>query len=147
MTTALALLLAVPGGSALGAALAAWLAPGSWFASAVGMFALPLAFVAGLQSWIGLAFLLVLPRFVLAALRGDWRSARPRGDTPLPSPPGYGIFVPIASAAGLAAGVLTAFTGARAIPSLAVWWAAGTAYGLMMRWFAGKGWLRWPDSM
>jgi len=45
------------GGAAVGSWLADVLAPGSWVAQVVSVFALPVAFAAGLQAWYGLAII------------------------------------------------------------------------------------------
>lgn len=129
------------GGGAAGTGLASLLAPGSVWAEAVGLFAFPLAFVFGMQAWFGLALLSVVPR-----LLGFWRS-RP---APLyPSVPGSIAFVPIASAHGAVAGLVSGWLSS-AYPFWVVapaYWLAGTLYGVLAWRLARAGFLMPPESI
>jgi hypothetical protein len=123
------------GGALLGDVMARAFAPGSWIAEVAGAAALPLAFAIGLQTWYGLALLLVIPR-VLAGLRArkvgparvepalsdparpDPASSKPTLSKPALSEPalsrraaavhlpGSFVFLPFSSIAGAAAGLV-----------------------------------------
>jgi hypothetical protein len=82
------------GAAALGGALAAAFAPGSWIAAVAGFFALPLAFAGGLQAWYGLALLSLIPR-LLGRLWGLPPSAATRGLAPGAGIPGSFVFLPL----------------------------------------------------
>jgi hypothetical protein len=139
-----ALLVLFPGSGGAGVTLAQYLAPGSWIAEAVGLFALPLAFVWGLQLWIGTALL----GAVVGLLLGR-RSAR---DRPAPGEmlilPGSIVFLPLSSAAGLLAGIVIALLPATwsALLSIVAFWAIGTVHGLAAWQLAKRGVLVLPDS-
>ena len=136
------------GGGAIGHAMAQAFAPGSWLAEIAGLFALPLAFAAGLQVWYGLALLSLIPRLVAAlrtrkldALRGPGR--RPAGL------PGSFVFLPLSSIAGLVAGLLVGL----ASPTHSVWlvtllfWVVGSAHGALAWALARAGILVPPESV
>jgi hypothetical protein len=100
----LSILGAFGSGPFLGIGLARLLAPGSFVAESIGMFAFPLAFIVGLQAWLGLA--------IFAAIVGLGRrllSKQPwRWTTPgvVGVPPGSFVFVPLSVGAGLLAGLV-----------------------------------------
>jgi hypothetical protein len=122
------------GGGAAGVGLAELLAPGSWLAQAVGLFALPIAFAAGLQAWQGLALLGLIPRLL------GWRTVpgRLRGSL---------VFLPLSSGAGAVAGMIVGL----ASPIYPWWlvllsyWLAGTAHGLLGWQLARRG-ILWPPE-
>lgn len=133
------------GGALTGLGLASWLAPGSWLAEAVGLFALPVAFALGLQAWYGLALLGLIPR-LLGRLRGlDTAPARPAA----PEVPGSVVFLPLSSGIGAVAGVLVGLVSSTQPVWLvaAVYWIAGTAHGAIGWQLARRGWLMPPESI
>ena len=141
-----ALLVLFPGSGGAGVMLAPYLAPGSWVAEAVGLFALPLAFVWGLQLWIGAALL----GAVVHLLLGRRRAVRDRpASGEMLILPGSIVFLPLSSAAGLLAGTIIALLPATwsALASIAVFWAIGTVHGLAAWQLAKRGVLVLPDSM
>ncbi len=143
-----AFLLLFIGGAALGLWLAAALAPGSRVAEVVSFLALPIAFAAGLQAWYGLALLGLLPRLWRWLRNPGARADRARGLAPAELP-GSWVFLPISSAAGAAAGLITGFvssTGPVWLVLLA-YWAAGTLHGLLAWRLARGGLLLPPESV
>jgi hypothetical protein len=138
-----ALLALFPGSAALGAGLAEWLAPGSWVAQIAGFFALPLAFAAGLQMWIGVAIFGAIVRLLI---RGRSAAAMERTGASLP---GSFVFFPLSSGAGLLAGVVVGLVpAAESWPgAVAVFWLVGTLHGWVAWRLARSGVLVPPDSM
>jgi hypothetical protein len=134
-----------PGSAALGVTLAEWLAPGSWIAQIAGFFALPLAFITGLQMWVGVAIVGAIVR-LLVSRRFPPRAAADDGRAGLP---GSFIFFPISSAAGLLAGVIVALVPAApsAVWAIVVFWLTGTLHGLVAWRLADRGVLVPPDSV
>jgi hypothetical protein len=136
------------GGAAAGGALAEVFAPDSWIAEAAGFFALPLAFVAGLQAWYGLALFGVMLRLFGRLWGSRDRAARhqPGGKESLP---GAFVFLPFASVAGAAAGIVVGV----ASPVHAVWlvamvyWFVGTGHGALAWGLARRGLLTPPESI
>jgi hypothetical protein len=139
-----ALLVLFPGSAALGVTLADWLAPGSWIAQIAGFFALPLAFVLGLQMWIGVAIFGAVVRLLVSRSHPPRTSAGDRVVLP-----GSFVFLPLSSIAGLLAGVITAIVPAAssAILAMGVFWLTGTLHGLVAWQLAKRGVLVPPDSM
>jgi hypothetical protein len=139
-----ALLVLFPGSAALGVTLAEWLAPGSWIAQIAGFFALPLAFVLGLQMWIGVAIFGAVVRLLVSRSRPPRISDRDRIVLP-----GSFVFFPLSSGAGLLAGVITAIvpSASSAILAIAVFWLTGTLHGFVAWRLAKRGVLVPPDSM
>lgn len=136
------------GGAAIGGALAAVFAPGSWIAAVAGFFALPLAFAGGLQAWYGLALVSLIPR-----LLGRWRGLPPRPAPGGPAPgagiPGSFVFLPLSSVAGAAAGVVVGF-GSSTHPTWLVglvYWLVGTGHGALAWRLAHRGFLMPPESI
>jgi len=142
------------GGIRAGLGLNWWLAPGSDWAAAVGLFALPLIFGVGMQMWTA-AMAGVAMKRLTGTLWGmfrrgtDFRTeaqaqfADLRG-RPIP---GTGAFLWVGLLIGPLAGLLTAFTAtAGFLTVLAVWSAAGIGYGMFLRWLAGTGRLPPPDA-
>jgi hypothetical protein len=122
------------GGGAAGVGLAALLAPGSWLAQAVGLFALPVAFAAGLQAWQGLALFGLLLRLL-------GRRTAPVGL------PGSFVFLPLSSGAGALAGTIVGLASS-AYPWWLVglsYWVMGTAHGLLA-WRLGRQGVLCPPS-
>lgn len=129
------------GGAAIGAWLAGALAPGSWVATGVGFFALPIAFAAGLQAWYGLALLSLIPRLV--------RRGRGIGRRPPSGLPGSWTFLPFSSAAGAVAGGVVGLVSTTQPVWFAVlmYWLAGTIHGLLAWRLARQGILLPPESV
>ena len=145
MALVAALLALFPGSAAIGVTLAEWLAPGSWIAQIAGFFALPLAFVTGLQLWIGAAVLGALVRLIVFRRR-PWRASEEGGSAGLP---GSFVFFPLSSAAGLLAGALIALLPAAtsAVWAIVVFWLTGTLHGLAAWRLAHRGVLVPPDGV
>lgn len=148
LATVAALLVLFLGGGVVGVELAERLAPGSWLAQAVSLFALPFAFAAGLQAWYGLALFLLVPRLVRWLVAG--RPVRdPNAVVGTPSIPGSFVFVPISSVAGGIAGLVTGL----ASPTHPAWvvtlayWLLGTVHGLAAWRLARRGVLLPPESI
>ena len=136
------------GGAVVGLGLAAGLAPGSWLAECVSLFALPVAFALGLQAWYGLALLSLVPR-LLDLLRGS-RSAPSGGERPTtPAIPGSFVFLPVSSAIGAVAGVVVGL----ASSTQPIWfvaaayWLTGTVHGFLAWQLARRGFLLPPESL
>lgn len=133
------------GGAAAGAGLARLLAPGSWWAGALSVFAFPVAFALGLQSWFYLALLGAVPRVARLLFRGGAGPVRPLVKAPIP---GASAFVPIASGIGGAVGLVVGWlsnTHSVWLVTL-VYWVAGTLYGLLAWRLARAGLLMPPES-
>jgi len=131
------------GGGAVGAGLMGLLAPGSWLAGTVGLFALPVAFAVGLQAWQGLALLSLFPR-LLARHRSDGSSPPSRSPDGLGGLRGSFVFLPLSSGAGALAGTIAGLASS-ANPWWLVavtFWLAGTAHGLLAWQLARRGVLR-----
>jgi hypothetical protein len=145
---ALALLAALaalfPGSAAIGVTLAEWLAPGSWVAQAAGFFALPIAFVTGLQMWIGVAIFSAIARLAFGR-----RFASPAAAGTRASVPGSFVFLPLSSGAGLLAGLIVGLVPAAesAMGACAVFWLAGTLHGWIAWRLARSGVLVPPESV
>jgi hypothetical protein len=139
-----ALLALFPGSAALGTALAEWLAPGSWVAQIAGFFALPVAFAAGLQMWIGVAIFGAIVRLLVRR-----RSVSAATGRPSASLPGSFVFLPLSSGAGLLAGVIVGLVPAAEswLGAVAVFWLAGTLHGWVAWRLARSGVLVPPESM
>lgn len=135
------------GGAAVGGALAAAFAPGSWVAEVVSFFALPLAFAAGLQAWYGLALLHLIPR-VLGSLRGSRPQAARSRPGASARPLGSFVFLPFSSVAGATAGIVVGL----ASPTHSGWlvalvyWIVGTGHGALAWGLARGGFLSPPES-
>ena len=131
------------GGVLAGLGLARLLAPGSWWADALSVFALPLAFALSLQAWFGLGLLSLIPRLVRWLLGRDPAGSAP----PRPSIPGAVAFVPISSAMGLVVGIVVgSLSATRALWLVAsVYWLVGTLYGLLP-WRLGRAGLLMPPE-
>lgn len=143
------------GGAAIGAALNRLLAPGSDWALAIGIFALPLIFVIGMKMWYAALAGLVFNRLAGAFWSALWRRTGFREEAqarfadlrggPIP---GTGCFLLVALAIGPLAGLLTALgpvtSGAVAI--LAAWTGLAFVYGAVLRWLARSGRLPPPDT-
>lgn len=134
------------GGGALGGALAAVFAPGSWIAAAVSFFALPVAFAGAMQAWYGLALFGAVVRLLRMRRRPKPADGRPvlRGALP-----GSFVFVPFSSAAGALAGLVVGLTSTEYSGWLAgiLWWLVGTAHGLLGWRLARSGVLLPPESI
>lgn len=134
------------GGGAAGAGLAELLAPGSRLAGAVGLFALPVAFAAGLQAWQGLALLGLIPR-LLGRLRTNGSRPAARPPEGLPGLPGSFVFLPLSSGAGALAGMIAGLASSTYPWWLvaSTFWLVGTAHGLLGWQLARRGVL-WPTE-
>jgi hypothetical protein len=127
------------GGGAFGTWLPAVLAPESWVATFAGMFAFPLAFIAGMQFWLGLALVLAV-----------WRRLRhgPRQPGPHEVPSGSIAFVPTSAALLTAAGIVVALCGSRigALATVGLYAVLGLAYGTLCWQLARLGYLPFPTE-
>jgi hypothetical protein len=99
------------GSGVAGVQLAQTVAPESFIAAFIGLFALPLAFASGLQLWLGLALFGALWQLLRRALGG----ARARASFSEPrsanrAPPGSFVFVPLSAAFGTLAGLVIGVT-------------------------------------
>jgi hypothetical protein len=139
------------GGGVIGVTLAELFAPGSWIASFVGLFALPLAFGVGLQLWYGFALLSLIPRLI-GRLRGAPAvavSTAKQATSATPAIPGGFVFLPVSSGAGFVAGAVTGVLS----PTHSAWlvllayWAVGTTHGVLSWQLARRGYLVPPESI
>jgi hypothetical protein len=137
----LALIVLFLGGGIAGSGLTQWLAPDSILAAFFGLFAFPLAFMLGMQSWVGLAIGIALWR---TATRGPLTPAQRRTEVPA----GSFVFVPIAvtmvGGAGLLIGLLGSSLGVLATFGLYV--LLGLGYGTACWLCARSGYLPWPTE-
>lgn len=133
-------------GPAVGSTLAAWLVPGSALAQALTFFVLPLAMIAGLYAWIGLALFTLLGRLVGRLARGERTVRGAVADGP---PPGSFVFVPLSAAAmglaGVVCGLLPSSIGF--LPVTLVYAVCGAAYGGILHGLARRGYLQFPDEL
>ena len=134
------------GGGAVGDLLARLLAPGSWIAEAVGLFALPVAFAVAMQLWYGFAIFVLAPQLI--ALLFGRRPASPAGIRRR-SLPGAFLFLPVSAAAGTLAGLVIGIVSSTTplIVVLAVWMAVGVAHGWAGWRLAVTGCLVPPESV
>ena len=149
----LVLALLLFGGGGLGMLLADALAPGSTFATAVGMFMLPLCLGAGLGAWYSVASTAVWSRLVKALFRvgggQDLQSAMTESfaDMQGKAMPGTWVFIPVSVAISAVAGLLIAIAATSgALTALAAVAGTGIVYGLLLRWLARNGHLPLPDE-
>ena len=140
-----ALIAAFFGGAAIGEGQAAWLAPESAAAEFVSFFHLPLAFVVGVSVWMGMGIVVVAAKVLGRLLRGEGRR-RHSGPPVTPVPSGAWIFLPVASASGLFAGLLVGGLTSAIWTTLPVYWATGTIYGAVVFALANAGYLPFPDA-
>jgi hypothetical protein len=136
------------GGGAIGGALAAAFAPGSWVAAVAGFFALPLAFAVGLQAWYGLALLSLIPRLI-GMVRGIRPSPASRGQPRGAGIPGSFVFLPFGSVAGAVAGMVVGLASSTHPAWLVtlLYWLVGTAHGALAWRLARSGVLMPPESI
>ncbi len=136
------------GGGVLGVTLAEALAPGSWLAQVVSLFALPVAFAASLQTWYGLALLSLIPR-LFAWVRGSKLVVRQPTEVAPPRLPGAFVFLPITSGVGALAGVLVGILSTTRSVWIVVliYWLAGTAHGMLAWRLARAGYLLPPETV
>jgi hypothetical protein len=144
----LAFLFLFLGGGALGLGLAEALAPGSWTAQAVSLFAFPVAFAVSLQAWYGLALIGLIPR-LLANLRSRGSRVRERSAAEPVSLPGAFVFLPVTSALGAFAGLVVGLVSAtQPLWVVApVYWLTGTLHGALAWRLARQGLLLPPESV
>jgi hypothetical protein len=135
------------GGAPLGMAVARVVAPGSDVAQIVSFLVLPLALVTGIQLWLGAAIVLLVPRFIRAVRRREWRSevATPAAEIHA-VPPGHAAFVVTGTAWGVVAGLVVGLVpSASSFPGAACAFAVlGLCYGLLTRALARRGLLPFP---
>jgi hypothetical protein len=131
----------------VGLGLAEALAPGSWVAQALSLFALPLAFAVSLQTWYGLALLRVVPR-LLGFRRSQLVPSLGQG-VARPKVPGSFVFVLMTSGIGAVAGIVVGLLSSTQAPWLValVYWLVGTAHGLLAWRLAQRGVLLPPESI
>jgi hypothetical protein len=129
------------GGGAAGVGLSRYLTASSIVAQFVGLFAFPMAFVIGLQAWLGLAIGHALWR---TAVHGP---ARP-GEARTEIPGGSIVFVPVSVAivgfAGLVIGLVGSSLGILA--TLGLYVLLGFGYGLVCWLAARAGYLPFPSE-
>jgi hypothetical protein len=132
-------------GPLLGTGLACLLAPDSFVAEGIGMFAFPLAFVLGLQAWLGLAIFSA----VLHAGRRLFSKQLRRSLTgsSVVVPPGSFVFVPLSVGAGLLAGIVVGLVSDThaLLTSVLLFVAAGALYGAVVWQLARSGYLPFPE--
>lgn len=131
------------GGGTGGVGLNELLAPGSFVGAWIGLFTFPLVFAFGMQIWFGWALFRMLP-LLIRYLRG-LPVERPQW----PAIPGSFVFFLLGSTMGPAAGIATALlpgTPGRLL-AVAVWSAAGVAYGLVCWRLAHAGYLMPPEEL
>ena len=132
------------GSGGVGVWLAKTLAPGSFVAEAVSLFALPVAFALGLQAWYGFAIVGAVWRLIrLGSRRAAARAARG------PSLPGGFVFLPISSTIGATAGLIVGLLSPTqsALLVAAIYWFAGTLHGFLAWRLARAGVLVPPESI
>lgn len=136
------------GGAAVGLALAEALAPGSWTAQAVSLFAFPLAFALSLQAWYGLALIGLIPRLI-QYLRSPTPPARGASKTGPVALPGTFVFLPVTSGFGVLAGLIVGLVSATQPLWLvaSVYWLTGTLHGALAWRLARLGLLMPPESV
>ena len=136
------------GGAAIGGALTDVFAPGSWIAAVAGFGALPLAFAVGMQAWYGLALLSLIPR-LLGMVRGVPARPAPREQARGAGIPGSFVFLPLASLAGAAAGVVVGLVSPTHSAGLValLYWLVGTCHGALTWRLARRGFLIPPESI
>jgi hypothetical protein len=131
------------GGGAIGTRIASWLAPESRFAEIVSFLALPVAFLAGLQAWYGLAFVSMIPHLFRRLSRTRAFASPNPHDRSYPLP-GSIVFLPISSIVGaltgLIVGVVTVSHSFWLV--VLVYWFVGTLYGLVTWRLAHAGFLQ-----
>jgi hypothetical protein len=134
-------------GPLLGMLVSSWVAPDSDLAEFAAFGAFAMAFVSGLNMWLGVALATAIASTLFRLLRGQWRRVEPVPPSREPVPNGYAVFVPIGALYGLAAGVVAAI--ASDVASLAfaalAQTAAGTAYGVALYALAHTGYLPFPE--
>ena len=130
------------GGGVAGDWLATRLAPDSFVARFFGLFALPLAFASGLQSWVGFAIAIALWRTIT---RGP---ATPEERRAQRVPSGSIVFVPIAVGFGGAAGLMIGLLGSAVglLLTLGVYLLLGLGYGTACWLCARAGYLPFPTE-
>jgi hypothetical protein len=130
-------------GPLLGIGLARLLAPGSFVAESIGMFAFPLAFVVGLQAWLGFAIFAAVAGFGRRLL--SKKLAQHTG--PSAAPPGSFVFVPLSVGAGLLAGIVVGLVSEThaLMTSVLLYVAAGIVYGSVVWQLARSGYLPFPE--
>lgn len=135
------------GASAVGIGLAGAFAAGSRVATVVSMFALPAAFMLGMQIWFGLALFSVIPR--LLGLRRPKSTRAPTGRGATPDLPGSFVFLPLSSAAGALSGIVAGVASSTHSAWLVMlaYWVVGTAHGLLAWRLARAGYLIPPESI
>jgi hypothetical protein len=135
------------GGAPVGTAAARVVAPGSDVAQVVAFLALPLALITGLERWLGAAIVMLLPRFIAAIRRREWRPDMATRAVDLHAvPPGHAAFVATGTLWGGVAGLVVGLV--PSAPSFAgaagTFAALGLCYGLLARALARRGLLPFP---
>ena len=132
------------GSGGLGGWYANVFAPGSWLASAVGFFALPVAFALGLQAWYGLALIGALARLIIGSRRSTLPSIRRQQGLP-----GAIVFLPISTSFGATAGLvvdLLSSSHSTAVVFL-LYWLTGMLHGVAAWRLTRAGILVPPESI
>ncbi len=135
------------GGGVGGVCLATYLAPDSIISSFVGLLALPLAFLTGMQFWLGFALLSALVygirRFLGRTIEPPSAMAGDRG-----VPPGSYAFLLTSLVASVASGVVMAVVATRLgfFATLLTYLLVGLLYGLTCWLLARSGFLPFPEE-
>ena len=130
------------GGGVAGLGIARVVAPGSFAAEFFGMFAFPLSFGIGLQTWLGAALITETWR----TIRRGGRRADDSGDVRIP--PGSIVFVPVSLGIVGAAGLPIALFGSSIGPlaTIALYPMLGLFYGVTCWLYAKNGYLPIPQE-
>ena len=142
------------GGMFVGMHLAETLAPESDWATAVGLFMLPLSLMIGWKAWYAAATAALGKRLFKAlfqVLRGKGlRQAAQESlaDLEGKAPPGTNAFIVASFSVSLIAGALIGLSpdASSLAQCLGVMVAAGLGYGFLLRWLARAGYLPLPDG-
>lgn len=135
------------GGGIGGVGLATWLAPDSILAHFVGLLALPIAFITGMQLWLGFALISALAYGVRRLLgRVDKAPSSMAGDRGVP--PGSYSFLLTSVAVSVAAGVVMAIVATRIgfFATLLTYVLLGLVYGLTCWLLARAGFLPFAEG-
>lgn len=137
------------GGAVAGMGLAERYAPDSFVAAFVGLFMLPLAFLLGMQLWLGLALISAIGYWLRHLFRRARGSNTPLRDAvPNTIPPGSVVFFPLASISGALGGLLTGLLSGQSgfFAVVSTYSAVGIGYGLLCWQLARNGWLPFPEE-
>ena len=135
------------GGGIGGVGLASFVAPDSIIGNFIGLLALPLAFITGMNLWLGFALLTALLHGIRRLLSRDPKSLPPlMGDRGVP--PGAYSFVLSSLATSAASGLVMAFLATRLgfLATLALYLLVGLSYGVACWLLARTGFLPFSEE-